>query len=240
MRSIFFLLIALFASQVCALEFKPFPEAKISEAQWTLYFDEVKKAHGATRRDFLDERLVVFNDTKTHWAFTTLGHPAHPAWIARQPAVDNLGKSHVNQIGYFAGQELPFANLFNSYLALTEKTIKNLSNNGEGTKQPSSSMLTYEEAQKLVQRSRSQQGFREYLSEFVEYSNQIQLPARSGCYLLAADEVKLIILFNDDGLIESVVSDIDSEKVNCYKRNYLGLEVKKPPSTPFAIEVTYR
>ncbi len=105
-----------------AQEFKPHPRAKITTQQWELYFDEVKSKHRATERQFPSEHLVVYDDLSSgmSWAFTVPGHPAHPAWVTRQPVTDSVGVN-VRQIGYFAGDEPEFAKLFKAYLALNEK-----------------------------------------------------------------------------------------------------------------------
>ena len=100
--------------------YKPFPEARISSAQWESYRQQVYEAYGASLRQFPDEHLEVLHspDTVMHFAFTTAGHPAHPAWITRSAQTGT-----VNQIGYFAGNEEPFAKLFQAYLELTKRTI---------------------------------------------------------------------------------------------------------------------
>ena len=120
-------LVALSASlalAVCATaqEFKPYPTAHITEAQWQSYFDEVRTNYGATVQDIDDQKLLVYTDTATTtiYGFTKPGHPAHPAWITRKP--EQRGDSvYIGQIGYFAGAEPPFAELFREYLALNEK-----------------------------------------------------------------------------------------------------------------------
>jgi hypothetical protein len=242
MRKFVFAVSALLAFPVCAQEYMPFPEARITEAQWTAYFEKVSRAHGASRRDFPAENLATFHDRNSLmlWAFTTPGHPAHPAWIARQPVVDKSGKTKFNQIGYFAGQEQLFAKLFNDYLALTERTIKNTPIDSNDEKQQISPVLSYEEAEKLVKQSSQQPGYKEYLNEFSEYSNRILLGARGGCYLLAADQVQLIIVITEKAVIDSAATDVDTEKARCYKRIYIGVEVKKPPHFPFAIQIINR
>lgn len=101
-------------------QYIPYPLADITTAQWEDYHRLVAEAFASSRREFPDEYLEVFHspDSVLHLAFTTAGHPAHPAWIARK-AQGGL----VDQIGFFAGPEEPFAELFRSYLALTKKTL---------------------------------------------------------------------------------------------------------------------
>lgn len=105
-----------------AQEFKPFPRANITTAQWQTYFDEVRSKHGPNVQDIDEQKLLIYTDqaTTTLYAFTKPGHPAHPAWITRKPEQRN-DSIFIAQIGYFAGDEPPFGQLFRAYLALNEK-----------------------------------------------------------------------------------------------------------------------
>jgi hypothetical protein len=110
-----------------AIEFKPYPTAKITESQWKGYFDEVRAAHGASVQEFREQRLVVFHDNTAvaSYAFTLPGHPAHPAWVARR--VTGFGaEPKLDTIGYFAGEEAPFAELFRQYQVLNQKMIEDM------------------------------------------------------------------------------------------------------------------
>ena len=110
----------------CAADpvYMPYPLPGISVEQWASFHQAVEKAYGSSRRSFPEEHLETFDslNNNLHFAFTTAGHPAHPAWITRE-AKD----ASVNQIGYFGGKEQRFAEMFQAYLALTNKTIKSLS-----------------------------------------------------------------------------------------------------------------
>ncbi|MEG3906116.1 hypothetical protein [Microcoleus sp. Pol17_C1] len=107
--------------------YKPFPEAQVTPEQWIAYRASVHAAYGATLRVFPDEHLEVLysDDEITHFAFTMPGHPAHPAWITRQAQDGSVG-----QIGYFAGDEAKFAELFRAYLALTDRTLEEIPDEG--------------------------------------------------------------------------------------------------------------
>ncbi len=119
------LAVAVWCSPAPALEYMPYPTANISVQQWQDYFQRVKKEYGNSLREFPKEFLVVFHspDKKMHYAFTTPGHPAHPAWITRQ-VTEKDGQVFTNQIGYFAGKEEPFARLFRAYQELTARTVE--------------------------------------------------------------------------------------------------------------------
>ncbi|HZZ93303.1 MAG TPA: hypothetical protein VFE23_12135 [Usitatibacter sp.] len=105
-----------------AQEFRPHAQARITPAQWQAYLDEVKSKHGGTEQQFREEHLVLYNDAKSlmSWAFTTPGHPAHPAWVTRQPVTDG-NTVKIRQIGFYAGNEDAFRKLFATYLLMTSK-----------------------------------------------------------------------------------------------------------------------
>ncbi|NGP52505.1 hypothetical protein [Thioalkalivibrio sp. XN8] len=102
-------------------EYKPFAEARVTAEQWHSYRESVHTAHGDTLRVFPEEYLEILHsqDLVLHFAFTLPGHPAHPAWITRR-ATGGV----VDQVGYFAGDVAPFAELFRAYLDLTERNIE--------------------------------------------------------------------------------------------------------------------
>jgi len=110
------------ALAVAAQEFRPHPQARITTQQWQAYYDEVRAKHGDTEQQFAREHLVLFNDAKSlmSWAFTLPGHPAHPAWVTRQPVTDG-NNVKIRQIGFYAGDEQAFRKLFATYVALTAR-----------------------------------------------------------------------------------------------------------------------
>jgi hypothetical protein len=128
MRIITFLLAAILlvgASGANAIEYKPYPSAAISVRQWQDYFNQVKAAFGSSMQELSEHQLVLFKDeaTATTYAFTKPGHPAHPAWITRR--IEHEGSQfYIAQIGYFAGQEAPFARLFEQYQDTNRRMIE--------------------------------------------------------------------------------------------------------------------
>jgi hypothetical protein len=117
-----FLALLLFCSPVYAANYKPYPDAQITTEQWQEYYDTVVAEFGDTRDEIPEARLVLFADeaTSTFYAFTLAEHPAHPAWITRK-LVEQDGAISMQQIGYFAGEEQAFADLFDDYLALFDQ-----------------------------------------------------------------------------------------------------------------------
>ena len=116
-------LLIFFSVGVFATEFKPFPSAEITTEQWSTYFEKVRKAFTSTAQDHPAQNLIVYFNNKEglSYAFTKVGHPAHPAWVTRQ-VVESEETIDMIQIGYFAGKEAPFAVLFRQYQDLTERT----------------------------------------------------------------------------------------------------------------------
>jgi hypothetical protein len=112
----------LLTSSLHAATWKPFPEAEITTEQWQEYFDAVVAEFGETRDEIAEAKLILFTDelTSTFYAFTADDHPAHPAWITRK-LVEQDGAIAIQQIGFFAGEEQAFADLFDDYVALSDQ-----------------------------------------------------------------------------------------------------------------------
>jgi hypothetical protein len=127
MRFVLFFIASLCATCAHGQALTPYPSSKITAAQWQAYFEEVSSKHAADRREFPNEHLVVFEDQNTHtiYAFTAPGHPAHPAWVTRVPVQDSKGL-HIREVGYFAGDEAPFAALFQEYVKIDEMAAQQL------------------------------------------------------------------------------------------------------------------
>lgn len=114
------LIVCLFATQLLAATYNPYEDSKITPEQWQEYFDTVQSEFGETREEVTDAMLVLFEDasSSTYYAFTLPQHPAHPAWVARK-LVARDGDVTMDLIGYFAGDEEPFSELFQDYAELT-------------------------------------------------------------------------------------------------------------------------
>jgi hypothetical protein len=121
----FFLLAILLPVQLWAAEYRPYPEAQISVEQWQEYFDAVLLEFAETMQAMPEVDLILFYDESTlsYYAFTSPGNPAHPAWATRK-VVEQDGAISVEQIGYFAGEEAPFADLFDAFSDLSDEMRK--------------------------------------------------------------------------------------------------------------------
>lgn len=115
-------LLAVTWTSALAQEYQPYPSPRVTVEQWAQYLKLVEANFGSNVEVFREKKIVVFMDaaTRTHYIFTTKGHPAHPAWITRQ-IVEEGGQVNVRQIGYFAGEEEPFAKLFAEYQQMNQQ-----------------------------------------------------------------------------------------------------------------------
>lgn len=115
------------APPAAAQEYQPYPSPRITVDQWQRYLQAVRKNHEASAEIYKDQHIAGFTDeaTRTFYIFTTRGHAAHPAWITRQ-VVEIDGKVQVRQIGYFAGDEEPFAALFSEYLQRNDRLLEDI------------------------------------------------------------------------------------------------------------------
>ncbi len=112
----------LMTATALAQEYQPYPSPRITQEQWARYGEQVRQNHGASLEVFEDKQLIGFSDerTLTYWVFTLKKHPAHPALITRQ-VYEEGGQIRVRQIGYFAGSEEEFAQLFREYQLRNEE-----------------------------------------------------------------------------------------------------------------------
>jgi hypothetical protein len=115
------------ASAAATIEHKPYPQPHITGEQWRRYYDQVLSAHGQSAQEFPELHLVVFQDSanSVSYAFTRPEHLAHPAWITRK-IVSQGGRLYLDQVGYFAGEEAPFAALFEQYQQLNQRMMEEL------------------------------------------------------------------------------------------------------------------
>jgi hypothetical protein len=121
------LVACLFASQLLAATYNPYEDSKITPEQWQDYYASVQSEFGETKQEVSDAMLVLFEDasSSTYYAFTLPEHPAHPAWITRK-LVARDGDISMELIGYYAGDEEPFSELFQDYTELSYQVQSDL------------------------------------------------------------------------------------------------------------------
>jgi hypothetical protein len=121
------LVACVFATPLLAATYNPYEDSEITPEQWQAYYDIVQSEFGDTKQEVPDAMLVFFEDasSSTHYAFTLPEHPAHPAWVTRK-LVERDGDVSVELVGYFAGDEEPFSELFQDYAELTYQVQSDL------------------------------------------------------------------------------------------------------------------
>ncbi|MEH6544367.1 MAG: hypothetical protein V7721_10520 [Porticoccaceae bacterium] len=132
MKRIIIALYLVLSMPALATEFKPYPLAQITEREWKDYYEKVSEAFPNSVQDHPQQNLIVYRNDKERlsYAFTKVGHPAHPAWVTRQ-VVEANGTIDMVQIGYFAGKEEPFAVLFQQYQKLNDQMRAKFSANSK-------------------------------------------------------------------------------------------------------------
>jgi hypothetical protein len=132
-----------------AQEFKPYPDAKVTVAQWQAYLDLVREKVGNSERSFPAQDFETYSNeaTRTVYAFTEPGHPAHPAWITRRVVKDNKCDKCVSmeQTGFFAGDEPAFAKMFAEYQQQNERINANMHGGGAAVAPPKAATDVIEE-----------------------------------------------------------------------------------------------
>jgi len=107
-----------------------------------------------------------------------------------------------------------------------------------------SAEMTYQEAEKVWEETKDNKSYGEYTTEFANFNNYHHLDEKDGCYRLGREKIRhfLIITHTEGekyGVIHSVVSNVDTEKSQCFKNTYKGLKVKIPPYLPFVLQMDF-
>ena len=115
------------AGAAAAQGLKPFAQERVTHEQYKQTFDQVSAAHGGTRKDENEVGLMFFVDkaARISYAFTQFGHPAHPAWIARQVVTEG-GRVAIRQTGFYAGREEAFRELYRDFEQVNVKLQEDL------------------------------------------------------------------------------------------------------------------
>ena len=92
------------AADAAEVLFRPHAAPNVTVQEWETYRAQVRAALTRSEKARLEDHEVQYFDatTGTQFIFTTLGHPAHPAWISRRSRSYG-GKDYLDQVGYFAG-----------------------------------------------------------------------------------------------------------------------------------------
>ena len=126
------ILIFFFCLKVYAADFEPYKNTKISPIEWTKYFEQIETEYGDSARRHDSENSIYFTDQEraTIYQFTTIRHPAHPSWITSEIKMIE-GRPKVNQIGYFAGSEKEFREMYESIRQLHQTSEENMNRQRE-------------------------------------------------------------------------------------------------------------
>ena len=111
---------------------KPHKTADISIQQWKNYYQLATIKYSDTVYSAEDRctTQVSAKDINANIYFTQPCHSAHPAWVTIYVHNDGTSLS-LGQIGYFAGSEAAFAEMFRAYGALREEMIEEMKQGGK-------------------------------------------------------------------------------------------------------------
>jgi hypothetical protein len=102
--------------------------------------------------------------------------------------------------------------------------------------------LSFAQAKKIWEANKDREDYQSYAAEFAQFNNHYHLDEKDGCYALAKGPVELMLVIThpDNGkyaVIEQVLSSIDNEKSQCFKKSYSGIATKIPPFLPLIIQM---
>lgn len=96
---------------------------------------------------------------------------------------------------------------------------------------------TLKETERLWQQNKNRLGYVEYQDEFLKYNNSLKLDTKDGCYDLNGGKVVMYLIIAKEAVIDSVRTNIENPKAQCFKRTYTSLPVKAPPFSPLVIKM---
>lgn len=101
----------------------------------------------------------------------------------------------------------------------------------------------YADAKTMWEKSKDKPEYQTYASEFTQYNNHFRLDEKDGCYALSPGPVNLMLVITNPAkgefaVVESVLSDVDNAKSQCFKKSYGGIRTKIPPYLPFVLQMS--
>jgi hypothetical protein len=81
-----------------------------------------------------------------------------------------------------------------------------------------------------------------YLIELLAQQNDMHLDEQGGCYEKPGSGITQIVTIDKNGVITSVVSNVENQKSECFRSLYLGKKFPQPPFAPIydKMEMGYR
>lgn len=99
----------------------------------------------------------------------------------------------------------------------------------------------FRKAEKLLNSSLRQSGYRDYVSAFIRSQNDQRIDDNSGCYEFNnGTTVELILTVNSEGIIVDSDTATNTEKAKCFRRAYLNRKMPLPPFVPIAVKLNMR
>ena len=105
------------------------------------------------------------------------------------------------------------------------------------TTDPNSSNYTWEQIDKLSQQqwqlNKDEDNYVSYNTEWSLYNNVNKIGKRGDCYAIKGKETLLILIQNNNGVIQDVVTKHNDKRSNCFKQSFINVKYPKPPFAPF-------
>ncbi len=98
---------------------------------------------------------------------------------------------------------------------------------------------SFEEAKTIWLKTKDRPEYNSYMMGFEQYNNHYKLDSKDGCHDVGKGKVNILLVITERASIESAPSDVDSEKSRCFQRAYIGVPVKKPPFSPYVINLNF-
>ena len=110
-----------------------------------------------------------------------------------------------------------------------------------GLARAADSGLSFTDAKAVWEASKDRKEYLAYASQFLQFISHSRSDNLNGCYALGKDPLELMLVVghrdSEQYVVVEVLSNAESEKVQCLRKSYSGLPMKAPPFFPFVLRM---
>lgn len=105
------------------------------------------------------------------------------------------------------------------------------------TTDPNSNSYSWEQIDRLSeeqwQSHKDEESYVRYNTEWSLFNNVNEIDKRENCYPIEGSDTVIILIQNNNGVIQDVVTKHNDKRSNCFKQAFLNVKYPKPPFAPF-------
>jgi hypothetical protein len=101
---------------------------------------------------------------------------------------------------------------------------------------------TYDDVKPLFERqridNREDENYKKFTTDWLLHNNSHGIDEKNNCYALGIPTENLILILNDAGVVQHVVTENQTEKAQCFVEVFRGEKYPKPPFSPFYVHLS--